>query len=511
MHNLTTYIRAGYPAILLRTAEEARAEKAVLDSASALRSEVLAWSAAGLLRPVGRKAQPFECPDPVDLFRRLGALGEGRHIVLAQDLHLMLAEPEPELLRAATDFLRDAKSRGIALVMAGVRDKLAPELERMVVRIDLPLPGPAELRAVAEGCLAGLKPAKGGPRPPRPDLSAVVTAAGGLTSDEAENCFALSLTETGTLDPAVVGREKANAIRANGLLEVVDSAGGLEGVGGLDLLKEWMAARTSAFTPEAREFGLPAPKGLLIAGIPGTGKSLTAKASARALGVPLLRMDVGRLFGGLIGESEGNLRAALKVAEAVAPCVLWIDEIEKGFSGSRSSGVSDGGTTARVFGSFLSWMQEKEKPVFVVATANDVSALPPEFLRKGRFDEMFFVDLPDERERAAIWDIVIARRGRKPACYDTVVLARATATWTGAEIAQAYDEALHAAYAAKRRDPTSEELLAAIQGIVPLHTTMAEEIEAGRRWARTRCRPASRRDEPTTRDGSPRRLVAGSN
>ncbi|MCB1080082.1 MAG: AAA family ATPase, partial [Verrucomicrobiae bacterium] len=207
-------------------------------------------------------------------------------------------------------------------------------------------------------------------------------------------------------------REKAGTLKRNGLVEVIEAGVGLDDVGGLDLLKEWLQRRAGAFSKSARDYGLPVPKGLLIVGIPGTGKSLTAKATAGAFDLPLLRLDMGRVFGGIVGQSEANLRAVIQTAEAIAPCVLWIDEIEKGMSGSKSSGSSDGGTSARVFGSFLSWMQEKDKPVFVVATANDVSQLPPEFIRKGRFDEMFFVDLPDALERARIWDIVIERHGR---------------------------------------------------------------------------------------------------
>jgi SpoVK/Ycf46/Vps4 family AAA+-type ATPase len=168
----------------------------------------------------------------------------------------------------------------------------------------------------------------------------------------------------------------------------------------------------------AMEYGLPSPKGLLILGIPGTGKSLTAKAVATVFQRPLLKLDAGRLYGGLVGQSEGNLRSVIETAEAIAPCVLWLDEIEKGFSGSKSSGMSDGGTSSRVFGSFISWMQEKTKPVFVVATANDVTQLPPEFLRKGRFDELFFVDLPNQQERDLIWRIQIAKYGRDPEKYD---------------------------------------------------------------------------------------------
>ena len=234
-------------------------------------------------------------------------------------------------------------------------------------------------------------------------------------------------------------------------------------------------------------------------GIPGTGKSLTAKATAGAFALPLLRLDMGCVFGGIVGQSEANLRSVIQTAEAIAPCVLWIDEIEKGFSGSKSSGSSDGGTSSRVFGSFLSWMQEKEKPVFVVATANDVSKLPPEFLRKGRFDEMFFVDLPDALERALIWDIVIARHGRKPTDFDTVVLARACEQFTGAEIEAVFVDALHEAFAEGQEPSAKKHILEAITNTVPLAQLMDGQISALRHWAKGRAREAG---NPTA---SPRR------
>ena len=212
--------------------------------------------------------------------------------------------------------------------------------------------------------------------------------------------------------PTVIAREKAQAVKKNGLLEIIETKESLESIGGLDVLKDWLLKRRNAFGKKARAYGLPVPKGLLIIGIPGTGKSLTAKATASVFGVPLLRLDAGRIFAGLVGQSEYNLRSVINTAEAIAPCVLWLDEIEKGLSGSKSSGSSDGGTSARVLGTFLAWMQEKTAPVFVVATANDVSQLPPEMLRAGRWDQSFFVDLPNEKEREAIWSIQIAKHGR---------------------------------------------------------------------------------------------------
>ena len=299
----------------------------------------------------------------------------------------------------------------------------------------------------------------------------------------------MAVVETRGIDPKVIAREKARTLKRNGLVEVVEATTSLDDIGGIRQLQEWLQRRGGAFSASAKAYGLPAPKGLLIVGIPGTGKSLTAKATAGAFGLPLLRLDMGRVFGGIVGQSEANLRSVIQTAEAIAPCVLWIDEIEKGFSGSKSSGSTDGGTSSRVFGSFLSWMQEKDQPVFVVATANDVSKLPPEFLRKGRFDEMFFVDLPDAQERAQIWDIVIKRHGRRPADFDTVVLSRACEQFTGAEIEAVFIDALHEAYA-EGREPGPKDILDAMAHTVPLAQLMDGQIGALRHWAKGRARDA---------------------
>ena len=231
--------------------------------------------------------------------------------------------------------------------------------------------------------------------------------------------------------------EKQQIIRKSGLLEFYDNSERMENVGGLDVLKEWLRKRVRAFGDEARAFGLPEPKGILLVGVQGCGKSLVARSVANAWRLPLLRLDVGRLFASLVGSSEENLRQAIRVAESISPVVLWVDEIEKGFSGVGSSNVSDAGTAARVFGSFITWLQEKQKPVFVIATANDVSQLPPELVRKGRFDEIFFVDLPSAQERVDIWRIHLLKRNRDPGQFDLGVLAMASEGLSGAEIEQA--------------------------------------------------------------------------
>jgi SpoVK/Ycf46/Vps4 family AAA+-type ATPase len=255
-------------------------------------------------------------------------------------------------------------------------------------------------------------------------------------------------------------------------------------------LKDWMDKRTVAFTEKARAFGLPNPKGILLLGVQGCGKSLSAKAVASLWKLPLLRMDVGKIFGGIVGQSEENIRKAIRIAESTAPNVVWIDELEKGFAGTQSSGISDGGTTARVFGTFITWLNDKTAPCFVVATANDVSSLPPELLRKGRFDEIFFVDLPGKDDRHEIVRIHLAKRGRDPKKFDLEKIAEATAGFSGAEIEQVVIGSLYDAFS-ENIDIDTEALLAEAKRSVPLSVTMSERIAELRDWAQTRARPAS--------------------
>jgi SpoVK/Ycf46/Vps4 family AAA+-type ATPase len=256
------------------------------------------------------------------------------------------------------------------------------------------------------------------------------------------------------------------------------------------VLKDWLLKRAAAFTEQARDFGLPAPKGVLLLGVQGCGKSLCAKAVSSLWQLPLLRFDMGRMFNSLIGSSEENVRKAIAVAESVAPAILWVDEIDKAFAGIQGSGSSDGGTTARVFGTFLTWLSEKTTSVFVVATANDISQLPPELLRKGRLDEIFFVDLPAEEERTEIFRIHLTRRGRHPEDFDLKVLGAASEHFSGAEIEEAIISALYDAFYAQH-DLTMDDILQAMRQTVPLSRTMDEHLNRLRSWAEGRARPAS--------------------
>jgi AAA+ superfamily predicted ATPase len=499
---LSTYLRAGHPGLAIVSSEEARAEAEIATACADAGRHLHAWSSTEGLVDTG-EGRVTPCPDPLDTLQQLDGLfaeADPRHVVLLRDIQLHLDQNDPLLVRRFKDTLRLAKAKGHALVLLGCRLKLPPELEHEFTLVDFSLPDPEQLGVVLNGIIASASLEALAD----PVREAALQAALGLTTNEAENAFALSVVETGGIEPSVIAQEKARTLKKSGLVEVVEAATSLDDIGGLEQLKEWLGRRAGAFSAAARSYGLPAPKGLLIVGIPGTGKSLTAKATAGAFGLPLLRLDMGRVFGGIVGQSEANLRAVIQTAEAIAPCVLWIDEIEKGFSGSQGSGNTDGGTSSRVFGSFLSWMQEKQKPVFVVATANDVSKLPPEFLRKGRFDELFFVDLPDSKERAAIWDIVIAKYGRKPTDFDPVVLARACEQFTGAEIEAAFVDALHEAFAEGKEPGERKHILHAICNTVPLANLMDGQIAALRHWSRGRARPAGN-DVPTSgRRGSRR-------
>jgi SpoVK/Ycf46/Vps4 family AAA+-type ATPase len=381
------------------------------------------------------------------------------------------------------------------------------DLESLVTLVDFPLPTEQQIRATLDGMIArnssagALKVELGAAGAER-----LAKAALGLTAFEAENAFARSMVDDGRLtddDIALVQEEKRQIVQKSGVLEVVKANVSLDDIGGLENLKTWLRKRNGSWLDEAAAYGLPAPKGVLVTGVPGCGKSLTAKAMASAWSLPLVRLDIGRVFGGLVGASEQNMRTALRTAEAIAPCVMWIDEIEKGFA-SGASGAGDSGTSARVFGTFLSWMQEKTAAVFVMATANQIALLPPEMMRKGRFDEIFFIDLPTDVERRVIFSIHLkARLKAGPALGALVVddplldrLVQATEGFSGAEIEQVVISACFDAFN-ERRHLTAEDMLHGIANTVPLSVTQAEQIADLRAWADVRAVAASAPEDRT--------------
>src|ERR1044071_60648 len=476
------YIRAGYPGLYLVSPEEQRVEAEFKGIAKEIGFRLHVWSATTGLLDVDSKSVR-DCNDPLAVLLAVPELPQ-EAIILLRDIHPFLTgEPNPVLVRQFREGLPHSKANSKGLVVLGCRLCLPPELEREITVIEFKLPGKEELSMVLDGVLesAEIKTLAA------PIREAALDAASGLTTIEAENALALSVVETKGIDSAVIAREKAQAVKKSGILELAETGESLDSIGGLDVLKSWLLKRKDAFGQKAIDYGLPTPKGLLIIGIPGTGKSLTAKATAKVFGVPLLKLDAGKIYAGIVGQSESNLRLVIQTAEAIAPCVLWLDEIEKGMAGSKSSGATDGGTSARVFGSFISWMQEKTAPVFVVATANDVSQLPPEMLRKGRWDELFFVDLPNETEREAIWSIQIDKHSRDPKDFDIRQLAKATDGLTGSEIEAVFVESLYQAFD-DEKEPTDLTIAGVFTEFVPLSKTMAEQITGLKNWAKGRAR-----------------------
>ena len=413
-------------------------------------------------------------------------------IILLEDFHHYLHEHTLiSRLRTFAVNVASQKINGVTIVMSQPTVLLPPELEKDIQVMHMPLPDADDLKKL----MIQARQRYDIHERDFQESPALIDAALGLSTSEAQLAFAKaackyqSLTENQI--PFIV-KEKEQVIRKSGHLEYFHPKATLDDVGGLDNLKSWLKRRKQSFGADAREFGLETPRGVLLLGIPGTGKSLAAKAVANAWQLPLLRLDMGKIYGGIVGQSEANIRSALQTAEALAPSILWVDEIEKGMSGMQSSGATDGGTTSRVLGTFLTWLQEKEKPVFVVATANHIAQLPPELLRKGRVDEIFFVDLPTEQDRKDIIAIHLKRRKRlddfSPEELDE--LARASNGFTGAELEEAVKEAMFLAFDAGHQ-LNKQDILHAIQATSPLSQTMHEMITDTREWAKGRAVSAS--------------------
>jgi ATP-dependent 26S proteasome regulatory subunit len=502
--NLALLLRARFPVLYVESFEEPRvvAEIAAVASDQNLVRTVrplYVWSATrGFVAPDGATQSGTTDPkQAVDWMLRQ----DGAGVFVMLDLHAHLGDDrrpaDPALIRALRDiaagFQVGASAR--VLVMVSPLFRIPSELEKDITLVDFPLPDEREIRSVLDDMIATNTSNDGRIRIEVDTIGRerLAKAALGLTLNEATNAFARAMVDDGVLsndDVHVIMEEKKQTVRKAGLLEFVDVNLDLADVGGLQNLKRWLSKRNNSWLAEAAEYGLPAPKGVLMTGIPGCGKSLTAKAIAAAWELPLLRLDIGKVFAGLVGSSEQNMRSAIRTAEAAAPCILWLDEIERGFSGV--SGDGDSGTSSRVFGSFLTWMQEKTAPVFVIATANKVDRLPPEFLRKGRFDEIFFVDLPTRLERRDIWALHLSKRLKASKAGTLYVsdslldtLADVTEGYAGAEIEHAVVAALFDAFA-DRRALVEEDLVRAVRNMVPLSVTQAEEIAAVRAWAANR-------------------------
>jgi SpoVK/Ycf46/Vps4 family AAA+-type ATPase len=494
---LETLIRARYPILYIVSSEELRAQSVIVEIARKRQKKVFEWSYSTGIVPAGtsiqsQKNRSTATKEPLAALDQVIEQVEPALFVF-KDLHPFLTKNNFAIVRKLKEIALHLKNSYKTILLISPVLEIPTELEKEITVLNHPLPAREDLNALLDKIATDVNHLKIKIELEDEGRERLLQAALGLTLGEAENVFAKIIVKSGRLsgdDISEVFAEKQQIIRKSGLLEYYAASEDFNSIGGLAMLKEWLSKRAAAFTAEARAFGLPAPKGVLMLGVQGCGKSLCAKAVSTQWQLPLLRFDMGRMFGSLVGSSEENVRRAIAVADSVAPAILWVDEIDKAFAGSQGSGAVDGGTAARVFGTFLTWLSEKTAPVFVVATANDVSQLPPELLRKGRLDEIFFVDLPDRDERAEIFGIHLAKRGRDAGTFDLAAMADAAKNFSGAEIEEAINSALYDAFY-DRRDLTTDHILNALAQTVPLAKTMDEQIARLRRWAEGRARHAS--------------------
>ena len=491
VHDLKTLVLSRHPAILIETHEPERAEALVKAVAADLRVARFEWSVTGGLRRAQDGGAVYETTDPAKALAAIAEL-EVEAIFELHDLSAYLGKPE--LSRAFRDLLERLSSpaRLSTVVMVEAHAALPPEIEPRVVRYDLSFPSRDEYRQAIVAVVESLRLNRHAAVELAPaDYDELCSALAGLTLNQARQAVARAAIADGRLDRddlARIAEYKARALGEDGLVEYFPPADNRFELGGFGNLRRWLERARVGFSREAAELGLEPPKGVLLVGVQGCGKSLAAKAIAREWQLPLLKLDAGRLYDKYIGETERNFRRAIDVAESCAPAVLWIDELEKAIAPGGGSSDSDGGLSRRLFASFLTWLQEKTAPVFVVATANDLSLLPPELLRKGRFDEIFFVDLPQADEREQILRIHLGLRRQDPQAFDLPALVQATEGFSGAELEQAVVASLLGALQAKEALAT-ERLLDEIRATVPLSVMRAEDVTALRSSAQGRFVP----------------------
>ena len=512
MRELDWQIRSNRPLIAICSHEERRILDAIKFIAKRANSEwaIFQWDlASGVtttptfehLLPKQKLANHIQV---LDWFKELKENTESYYLLVLKDYLKIIHDENTLDDKRAVRILRNISQEFITqhktVIMLGTNIDLPDDLSKSCAVIDWPLP---EYEHIEEKISNVLKYAdqnielkKKGFKTEYDDseLQDIIRAFQGLTLQDIELlCTYMMINDSNKLDPVKIANTKRDIIRKTGLLDWIDVEHDIEAIGGLKGIKNWLNQRKNAFTTEAKEYGLPDnPKGILFVGVQGAGKSLMARCVASFWNLPLIRLDMGKIFSGIVGSSEANIRTAIKIAESVSPSLLWMDELDKGMSGSASSNQTDGGTASRVLGSFLTWMQEKKSPVLVIATANDVSQLPPEILRKGRFDEIFFVDLPNEEERLEIFKIHLAKRNRDIQNFNLESLVKKSSTFTGAEIEAAIISAMYEAFDDNKREFTTDDIIGAIEDTVPLAVTMKEQIDALRSWASKRARHASK-------------------
>lgn len=501
-------LRARNPILWIVTREEQRVEKYIFEAAAAAGYPTRCWDIAQGVTGIdgkfitdknGGRVSDYEYLEDPDAALKKIAEASDRCVWIMRDLPIWISGPTgAAVLRRLRNLARflpaQPKDNAQAIVVLSPNGEVPAELANHSTVIEWPLPDRAEIGQMLDAAVEALPADLQKTAATNGTRDAAIDAAVGLSGEEAEACFARSLVQLKKIDPATITREKKNVIARERVLEWYDPLpGGLDAVGGLENLKQWLIQRASAYSPKARAYGLPAPKGALLVGIPGCGKSLTAKAIATAWGVPLLRLDLGALKSKFVGESEGNLRKALAVIEAIGRCVVWLDEIEKALDGA-TSGSADGGVSADALGTILSWMQDRGGEAFVIATANDATKLPPELIRKGRFDEVWWIDTPNPEERVAILAATLKSYDRDPAVIDLDAVAHATDQFTGAEIAALVPDALFTAFADDLREINTEDLLRVATDVTPLTTSAAPRIDKLRtEWGNGKARDATRK------------------
>ena len=498
---LILMIRAYYPVLYLHSYEYYRTKQKIKGIVELLRREgkkvnYYQWDCVyGLVQILPDKTEKRieRMQNPLEVLAYiLNSKKSGeKNIFVLDDINNHIDRDEVKLMFRK---IAEATNNNTHAIILSSIYRLPAELEKYITVLQIPLPKRNELGEVLDIV------AKQSKVELKTNLrNRLIDAALGMTSMEADLAYCLASVKDGfdEKSPFTVSSEKEQIIRKSGILDYFPKNESLKDVGGMDNLKEWLNKRQLAYDKEARDWGLKEPKGLLLLGVPGCGKSLIAKSIASSWNMPLLRLDVGKVFQGIVGSSEDNIRKAIATAEAVAPCVLWIDEIEKGLSGVQSSGATDGGVTSRIFSTILTWMQEKTAPVFVVATANNINQLPPELLRKGRFDEIFFVDLPSQKEKENIFSIHLQKNRQNVSSFALDILAQKAEGFNGAEIEECIKEAMFTAYVESQETNIAPKLqmihiLDAIKNTVPLSKTMEKQITDLRKFAVSRAKNASK-------------------
>lgn len=507
--DVTALLRARNPLLWIVSREEGRVERYLIEAAAAAGYKAFAWDVAqGVTDPITDKVAFNGLQDPSDVLDNIRNCARNeaspRVLWILRDLPVWLgggavgAGPTRRLRNLAKFLPGVPPNNSQAIVVLTPSADVPQELQDHATLIEWPLPDREEIGDILDTALEGSDKYE---KLTNGNRDAAIEAAVGLSEEEAQACFASSLVRYRRIDPVVVGKEKRRVIAREQVLEWFDPLpGGLDAVGGLENLKDWLLARTTAYSPKARAYGLPMPKGALLVGVSGCGKSLLAKAVGTAWSVPLLRLDLGSLKSKFVGDSEAKLRKALRVIEAIGRCILWIEEIEKALQGA-TSGSSDGGVSADALGTILTWMQERQGGAFVVATANSVENLPPEFLRKGRFDEVWFVDLPNLEERKSIIAATVRSYGRDPKKLNINLdqVAVMCENFSGAEVAALVPEAMFVAFNTPTcREITTKDLIAAADKVVPLADTAKEKIVKLREWAQGRARRATAEEKERT-------------